>query len=135
VQTVIPLGANGGLRLTTARYYTPSGNSIQAKGITPDIEVVQEIPAELKDKLAENKGEASLKGHLKAGDGEEQSGSASYVPNDATKDTQLIAALNQLRGVKRDAAAPAPAVTPAPAPAPETPAAPAAPATPEAPKP
>lgn len=135
VQTVIPLGANGGLRLTTARYYTPSGNSIQAKGITPDIEVVQEIPAELKDKLAENKGEASLKGHLKAGDGEEQSGSASYVPNDPTKDTQLIAALNQLRGVKRDAAAPAPAATPAPAPAPETPAAPAAPATPEAPKP
>ncbi len=39
VQTVIPLGANGGLRLITARYYTPSGNSIQAKDITPDIEV------------------------------------------------------------------------------------------------
>ncbi|HEV7258086.1 MAG TPA: S41 family peptidase [Bosea sp. (in: a-proteobacteria)] len=110
VQTVIPLAGNGGLRLTTARYYTPSGNSIQAKGITPDIEVVQDIPPELKDKLAENKGEAALKGHLKAGDGkDEQSGSASYVPNDPTKDTQLIAALNQIRGVKKDAAAPAPA--------------------------
>jgi carboxyl-terminal processing protease len=107
VQTVIPLAGNGGLRLTTARYYTPSGNSIQAKGISPDIEVVQDIPPELKDKLAENKGEAALKGHLKAGDGkDEQSGSASYVPNDPAKDTQLIAALNQLRGVKKDAAAP-----------------------------
>jgi carboxyl-terminal processing protease len=107
VQTVIPLAGNGGLRLTTARYYTPSGNSIQAKGISPDIEVVQEIPPELKDKIAENKGEAALKGHLKAGDGkDEQSGSASYVPNDPAKDTQLIAALNQLRGVKKDAAAP-----------------------------
>ncbi len=123
VQTVIPLGSNGGLRLTTARYYTPSGNSIQAKGITPDIEVQQDIPQEIKDKLVDNKGEASLKGHLKAGEGEEQSGSSSYVPADPTKDTQLIAALNQLRGVKTGAAAPA-----------EKPAAPAAPATPEAPK-
>ena len=108
VQTVIPLGANGGLRLTTARYYTPSGTSIQAKGITPDVEIVQDIPAEIKEKLSENKGEAGLKGHLKAGDGkEEQSASASYVPNDPTKDTQLIAALNHLRGVKKDAQAPA----------------------------
>jgi carboxyl-terminal processing protease len=117
VQTVIPLGGNGGLRLTTARYYTPSGTSIQAKGITPDIEVIQDIPAELKDKLAENKGEAALKGHLKAGDGkDEQSGSAAYVPNDATKDTQLIAALDLLRGVKKDAAAAAPPATEAPKP-------------------
>jgi len=108
VQTVIPLGGNGGLRLTTARYYTPSGTSIQAKGITPDVEVLQEIPPELKDKLSENKGEAALKGHLKAGDGkDEQSGSASYVPNDPAKDTQLTAALNLLRGAKKDAAAPA----------------------------
>jgi carboxyl-terminal processing protease len=113
VQTVIPLGGNGGLRLTTARYYTPSGNSIQAKGITPDIEVVQDVPAELKDKLTDNKGEASLKGHLKSGDGkDEQSGSAAYVPNDPTKDTQLIAALNQIRGAKKDAAAPAAAPAP-----------------------
>lgn len=45
VQTVIPLSDNSGLRLTTARYYTPSGTSIQARGITPDIVVA---PAELK---------------------------------------------------------------------------------------
>ena len=49
VQTIIPLGSgNGALRLTTARYYTPSGRSIQAKGITPDIEVLQDVPDELK---------------------------------------------------------------------------------------
>ena len=48
VQTIIPLGANGALRLTTARYYTPSGRSIQAKGIDPDIEVIQELPPDLR---------------------------------------------------------------------------------------
>src|SRR5215813_7299186 len=49
VQTIIPLGAgNGALRLTTARYYTPSGRSIQAKGISPDIEVLQDVPDNLK---------------------------------------------------------------------------------------
>ena len=66
VQTIIPLGAgNGALRLTTARYYTPSGRSIQAKGITPDIEVLQDVPDELKLRT-DTKGEASLPGHLKA---------------------------------------------------------------------
>ena len=39
MQTVIPLPGNGAMRLTTARYYTPSGRSIQGLGITPDIEV------------------------------------------------------------------------------------------------
>src|SRR5437773_6281314 len=49
VQPIIPLGSgNGALRLTTARYFTPSGRSIQAKGISPDIEVLQEAPEELK---------------------------------------------------------------------------------------
>ena len=49
VQTIIPLGSgNGALRLTTARYFTPSGRSIQAKGIVPDIEVLQDVPEELK---------------------------------------------------------------------------------------
>ena len=44
VQTIIPLGGNGAIRLTTARYYTPSGRSIQAKGIEPDIEVAAGHP-------------------------------------------------------------------------------------------
>ena len=54
---------NGALRLTTARYYTPSGRSIQAKGIEPDIKVLEDVPDDLKGK-DDNKGEASLKGHL-----------------------------------------------------------------------
>ena len=53
VQTIIPLGGNGALRLTTARYYTPSGRSIQAQGIEPDIEVEQPLPPELADQAAD----------------------------------------------------------------------------------
>ena len=49
MQTIIPLGGNGALRLTTARYYTPSGRSIQAQGIEPDIVVEQPLPPELAD--------------------------------------------------------------------------------------
>ena len=41
VQTVIPLPGNGAMRLTTARYYTPSGRSIQGLGIAPDVEVAE----------------------------------------------------------------------------------------------
>ncbi len=85
VQTIIPLGAgNGALRLTTARYYTPSGKSIQAKGISPDIEVLQDVPDELKAR-SDTKGESSLRGHLKA-DGDEQTGSQSYIPPDPKDD-------------------------------------------------
>ncbi len=106
VQTVIPLGGNGAVRLTTARYYTPSGRSIQAKGIDPDQEVLQDIPDELKGK-DETKGEAGLRGHLK--NSEEKGGSSAYVPPDPTKDKQLIAALEHLRGVRRGAANATPA--------------------------
>ena len=89
VQTIIPLGGNGAVRLTTARYYTPSGRSIQAKGIDPDVEVLQDVPDELKGK-DETKGEAGLRGHLKnGGDKEERGGSSAYVPPDPAKDKQL----------------------------------------------
>ncbi|WP_406858678.1 S41 family peptidase [Alsobacter sp. KACC 23698] len=98
VQTIIPLGSNGAVRLTTARYYTPSGRSIQAKGIDPDVQVLNEVPAELKGK-DETKGEASLKGHLKNGD-DEQGGSSAYVPPDPKNDKQLNYAFDLLRGVK-----------------------------------
>ncbi|MBR0799148.1 S41 family peptidase [Bradyrhizobium jicamae] len=98
VQTIIPLGAgNGALALTTARYFTPSGHSIQALGIKPDIEVLQDVPDEFKTR-SEIKGEASMRGHLSA-EGAEQSGSQSYVPPDEKNDKALIAAYNQLRGV------------------------------------
>jgi carboxyl-terminal processing protease len=100
VQTIIPLGQNNGaLRLTTARYYTPSGRSIQAKGIDPDIQILQDVPDELKGK-DETKGEAALKGHLKNGE-DEKGGSQAYVPPDQSKDKQLNAALDILRGVKK----------------------------------
>ena len=110
VQTIIPLGGNGAIRLTTARYYTPSNRSIQAKGIDPDIVVEEELPEELKAKAAAEKprGEASLRGHLanpdKAKDGDtaekkpEESGSSAYVAKEPEKDTQLQYALNMLRG-------------------------------------
>ena len=97
VQTIIPLGAgNGALRLTTARYYTPSGRSIQAKGIMPDIEVLQDVPDELKGRT-DTKGEASLPGHL-AAEGAENSGSQSYVPPDEKNDKALKVALDRLHG-------------------------------------
>jgi carboxyl-terminal processing protease len=106
VQTIIPLGpGNGALRLTTARYYTPSGRSIQAKGISPDIEVLQEVPDEVKSRAVETKGEASLRGHLKA-DGEEGGGSQSYIPPDAKDDKALKTALDLLRGIQANSAFP-----------------------------
>jgi carboxyl-terminal processing protease len=98
VQTIIPLGTgNGALALTTARYFTPSGHSIQAQGISPDIEVLQDVPDELKGR-AEIKGEASMRGHLSA-EGAEQTGSQSYVPPEEKNDKALAAAFNLLRGV------------------------------------
>jgi len=105
VQTIIPLGpGNGALRLTTARYFTPAGRSIQAKGITPDIEVLQDVPDNLKART-DTKGEASLRGHLKA-EGDEKTGSQAYVPPDRTKDKALNLALDLLRGIKTNPAFP-----------------------------
>ena len=105
VQTIIPLGAdNGALRLTTARYYTPSGRSIQAQGIKPDIEVTQDVPASLKGET-DTEGEASLRGHL-AATGTEKSGSQSYVPPDEKDDKALHMALDLLRGTASNAAFP-----------------------------
>jgi carboxyl-terminal processing protease len=105
VQTIIPLGGgNGALRLTTARYYTPSGHSIQATGITPDIEVLQDVPDNMKAQI-DTKGEASLRGHLKA-EGAEQTGSQSYVPPDESDDKALKMGLDLLRGSASNAAFP-----------------------------
>jgi carboxyl-terminal processing protease len=105
VQTIIPLGSgNGALRLTTARYYTPSGRSIQATGISPDIEVLQDVPEELKART-DTKGEASLRGHLKA-TGKEETGSQSYVPPDPKNDKALHMAEDLLRGVQVNSAFP-----------------------------
>jgi carboxyl-terminal processing protease len=108
VQTIIPLGSgNGALRLTTARYFTPSGRSIQAKGITPDIEVLQDLPDDIKAKTdTSTKGEASLRGHLKGDEGKEQTGSQSYVPPDQKNDKALNMAMDLLRGTQQNSAFP-----------------------------
>jgi carboxyl-terminal processing protease len=93
------------LRLTTGRYFTPSGRSIQAKGISPDIEVLQDVPEDLKASLADRHSEAALRGHLKAA-GDEQTGSQSYIPPDPKNDKALHTALDLIRGVRQDPAYP-----------------------------
>lgn len=106
VQTIIPLGSQGAIRLTTARYYTPSGRTIQAKGIWPDIEVSSKPRPEEDEATtaAKMRGEASLRNHLEVdGEGEEprQSDGVIYPIAVAEKqDFQLDYALALLRGVE-----------------------------------
>jgi len=122
VQTLITLGQNGALSLTTARYFTPCGRSIQAKGIEPDILLEPKVPDDLKGRDL-TQGEAGLKGHLlgtgeirptestaKEGDDQsapaakpEKGGSSAYVPPDPKDDVQLQYALQLLRGEKTEA--------------------------------
>ena len=107
VQTIIPMGEAGALRLTTALYYTPSGKSIQGTGITPDIKVEQPLPPELQGKL-EAAGESNLRGHIQGqSETDEGSGSSAYVPPEAKDDLQLQFALELLRGEKTDPSFPA----------------------------
>ena len=93
VQTVIPLGKDRGVKLTTARYFTPNKRSIQAEGIKPDI-IVE--PAEIKVlKNHVNIKEANLSGHL-GGKKSNQDQSRGKMPID---DNQLYEALNLLKGL------------------------------------
>lgn len=87
VQRVLDLDNKSGLKLTVARYYTPSGRSIQSKGITPDIEV-DRIDVELLEKARQGKilREADLKGHL-FGENEEKP-EAEVEPDKVDKDTK-----------------------------------------------
>ena len=85
VQTILPLSNNSGLKLTTARYYTPSGRSIQAKGIEPDINVDDGRDSQY------NIREANLENHLDTGKKETAAGRAA----DATKRNNLEATRNQ----------------------------------------
>jgi carboxyl-terminal processing protease len=96
VQTIMPLPGHGAIRLTTARYYTPSGTSIQAKGIVPDIEVRQSR-VEVIDQGAGRR-EADLRGRLENEQIEGEGGGAN--PEDAeAEDYQLDRAIDLLRGV------------------------------------
>ncbi len=112
VQTIIPLAGHGALRLTTAQYYTPSGRSIQAKGIDPDIEVVQSRiePLEngkrrreqdLRGALA-NPAESKEKKEKKDGDdkaSETKAKDGSDKKAEKPQDYQLARALDLLRGI------------------------------------
>ena len=119
VQTVRPLGPDTGLKITTARYYTPSGKSIQAKGIVPDVMVDETEEGNLFSALRTR--EADLEKHLGSGQGEEKKDAArekaredarkkleeeaKKTPADrkvpefgSDKDFQLIQAINKLKG-------------------------------------
>lgn len=97
VQTIMPLPGHGAIRLTTARYYTPAGTSIQAKGITPDIEVKQSR-VEVIDEGGGRR-EADLRGRLEndQAEGEDEAIAADDAETD--EDYQLARALDLLRGV------------------------------------
>jgi carboxyl-terminal processing protease len=117
VQSVVPLGNNAGLKLTTARYYTPSGRTIQAKGITPDI-ILDDIKVDVKkeDDIFKPIKEADLSGHLE-NDNEQKSKKDNKDKKDkkskkdkkptkdkkkenlAKKDYHLYEALNLLKGL------------------------------------
>ncbi|MCS6761662.1 MAG: S41 family peptidase [Candidatus Devosia symbiotica] len=106
VQSIISLGSDGAMRLTTARYYTPDNRSIQAVGITPDIEVFQNVPKEFQGR-DEIIGEAGLAGHIKIeGQIETTVGSSVYVPADKDEDTQLQYAIGLIDGLETNDAFP-----------------------------
>jgi carboxyl-terminal processing protease len=114
VQTIIPLQGHGALRLTTARYFTPSGTSIQATGIEPDIAVEQVTVTEPEGTRRQRRSEADLRGHLRGDNepAEDDTTKQAPVPAPAegeaekpaegaekAKDFQLSYALDLLRGI------------------------------------
>ncbi|MBT3305810.1 MAG: S41 family peptidase [Alphaproteobacteria bacterium] len=115
VQTIMPLSGHGAMRLTTARYYTPSGRSIQAKGIDPDIEVKQSriealdapkrrFEADLRNALDNGDGSGKkkpgdTKPKTKAPDAAKKDGADKDAKKDAPQDYQLARALDLLRGI------------------------------------
>ncbi|MGH8726581.1 MAG: S41 family peptidase [Burkholderiales bacterium] len=76
VQTILPLGNNTAIKLTTARYFTPNGRSIQAKGISPDIVVEDPATKELEARVRE----ADLLGHLMNGEEKAETKSTTVTP-------------------------------------------------------
>jgi len=106
VQSIISLGADGAMRITTARYYTPSNRSIQASGIQPDIKILENVPRSLQGR-DEIIGEAALAGQIGGGSQKEAtSGSSIYVPADRSLDTQLNYAIDLILGNETNPAFP-----------------------------
>ena len=96
VQTIIPVNPFGALRMTTARYFTPSGKSIQKKGISPDI-VVDEAKVEKVEKRNENR-ESDLKGALD-NPNQEIENKDTKNEEESINDFQLSRALDLVRGI------------------------------------
>ncbi len=97
VQTIIPLSGNGAMRLTTSRYYTPSGVSIQATGIEPDIEVPQARLEQID--APQLRRESDLRGSLDAESEEGEAAASDGAPDDDFQDYQLARALDLLQGL------------------------------------
>jgi len=104
VQTILPLSSNSALKLTTARYYTPSGTSIQAEGITPDIEL-ESLQVSKIDRKIETLSEADLSGHLENGNGKDAKDTTDTKDDEddtspkPADDYMLYEALNLLKGL------------------------------------
>jgi len=96
VQTIIPVNPYGALRMTTARYFTPSGRSIQKKGISPDI-VVDEAKLEKVKKRNGNR-ESDLRGALD-NPNQEMENNDTNNEKESTNDFQLSRALDLVRGI------------------------------------
>lgn len=100
VQTVLPLQNDRALKLTTARYFTPNGVSIQAQGIVPDIQVQTAKITRVQDRGDQFR-EADLKGHLENYNGKDETKGDETEGEESTlaeKDYQLYEALNVLKG-------------------------------------
>ena len=101
VQTVIPLEDGSALKLTTAKYYTPNGRSIQAEGIAPDIIIKFHRPAEDKEGTEDRIRERDLKGHIKSlkenGQKPEESAKKEKEIDDLAMDNQLKGAIDILK--------------------------------------
>ena len=105
VQTILPLGSESALKLTTARYYTPSGRSIQAEGITPDIEL-ETLKVSSVERSIDPLKEADLSHHLQNGnstngseDKAEDDGDDDKTSSLVNDDYMLYEALNLLKGL------------------------------------
>ena len=103
VQTILPMANEAALKLTTARYYTPSGRSIQAEGIIPDIVIENISLANIEKDSAHIIKEADLSGHLENDNGSPVADDANKQKEEeiplSVKDYQLYEALNVLKGL------------------------------------